>query len=135
MRLPKYHLMRTGIQGNASPGSERDVSEVAVALRDQLRASGLFETVEVEPTHDVDRLVIALCHFRPDVSEWDVAAHLEEVWNDRIRYGFWEAHAFLTAEDHVELEGATRVRPDGHYVTVHLVAEKARIPLQREPDA
>ncbi len=134
MRLPSYHLIRTAIQGNASPGSARDVAGVAVTLRDQLVASGLFETVEVEPTNDPDHLVIALCQFRPDVSEWDVAAHLEEIWDNRIRYRFWEAHAFLTEEDHVELEGATRVSTDGHYVTFHLVAEKARIPMQRLPE-
>ena len=32
---------------------------------------------------------------------------------------------------HVEFEAATRYSSAGHYVTVHLVAQKAAIPVQR----
>jgi hypothetical protein len=132
MRMPQYHRVRTAIQENAVPGSGRDVASVAATLRAQLMESGVFETVEVEPTEDPDRLVIALCQFGPEVSEWDVTAQLERIWSHRIRYEFWEAHAYLADDDHVELEGATRIGTGGHYVTVHLIAEKL-VPEQRRP--
>ena len=131
MDLMQYHRLRTAVQVNASPGSGSELEQVETTLRDVLMASGLFEEVEVEHTDDVDQLVIALCQFRPFYTERDVAAYLEQIWADRVGYPFWEAHALHTEEDHVELQAASRVGPQGHYVTVHLVAQRARIPVQR----
>jgi hypothetical protein len=131
MNLSMFHRVRTGIQVNASPGPKPALEAVEGNLRDVLMSSGLFEEVEVEHTDDPDQLVIALCQFRPQYSEADVAYRLEQMWGDRVRYEYWEAHAIATAQDHVELEAATRVAQDGHYVTVHLVAQRAAIPSQR----
>jgi hypothetical protein len=131
MDLSQFHHRRTAIQGNARPGRAPDLQVVEGTLRDVLMDSGLFAEVEVERTDDPDQLVIALCSFDPAYTEADVAAHLERLWADRVRYRFWEAHALLTDEDHVEFEAASRTSPEGHYVTVHLVARKAEIPEQR----
>jgi hypothetical protein len=132
MDLMQFHKMRRAIQGNAFPGSEADLETVGGTLRDLLMASGLFAGVEVENTENPDELVIAMCRFRPEVSEQDVARHLESMWDNRVRYPFWEAHAFRVANGHVEFEAATRHSNGGHYVTVHLIAQKA-IPAQRTP--
>ncbi len=131
MDLTKFHRVRTGIQVNASPGTGPELTAVESTLRSVLMASGLFEEVEVEHTTDPDRLVIALCQFRPFLTEHDVATGLEEIWSDRVRYRFWEAHAVSTDDGHVEFEAASRASELGHYVTVHLVAQKAGIPTQR----
>lgn len=133
MDLLQYHRVRTAIQGNAFPGSDNDLETVEGSLRNLLMASGVFEEVEVEHTDDPDKLVIALCKFLPYYSEGDVARHLERIWGDRVSYPFWEAHAFHVEKEHVEFEAATRHSSGGHYVTVHLVAQKARIPSQRTP--
>ena len=133
MDLMQFHRRRVAIQENAPAGRARVLRQVEVNLREVLSASGLFERVEVEHTNDPDRLVIALCAFRPEFSEEDIAFRLENLWSDRVRYQFWEAHAVSTDDDHVELEAASRSGPAGPYVTVHLVAQKARIPLQRPP--
>lgn len=127
----KFHRLRSGIQVNASPGLGADLEVVEVNLRGLLMDSGVFEEVEVEHTDDPDRLVIAMCQFRPFYTERDVAERLEEIWSDRVRYPFWEAHTVRTHHDHVEFEAASRVGPAGHYVTVHLVAQRAGIPAQR----
>ena len=126
-----FHRVRTAIQDNASPGRGAELTDVESTLRETLMASGLFEEVEVEHTDDPDQLVIALCQFRPFYTEGDVAARLEALWGERVRYPFWEAHAVSTAVDYVELEAASRSGDDGHYVTVHVVAQKAGIPSQR----
>jgi hypothetical protein len=131
MDMVQFHRRRTAIQGNASPGRGADLVAVESTLRDMLMDSGLFEEVEVEHTDDPDGLVIALCRFRPFYTEGDVASRLEEIWADEVRYPFWEAHAILAHPDHVEFEAASRVGPEGHYVTVHLVAQKSGIPEQR----
>jgi hypothetical protein len=131
MNLLMFHRVRTGIQDNASPGSEPELEAVEGALRDMLMASGVFEEVEVEHTDDPDQLVIALCQFRPFYTARDVATRLEEIWADRVRYPFWEAHAIRAEPDHVEFEAASRASETGHYVTVHLVAQRAPFPHQR----
>ena len=131
MNLMQFHRLRTAIQGNAAPGSARDLATVEGSLRSLLMSSGLFVDVEVERTDDPDQLVIALCTFDPHVSEAAVAGQLERLWADRVSFPFWEAHALLVEDEHVELEAASRPSPVGGYVTVHLVAQKARIPAQR----
>lgn len=133
MDLLHFHKMRKAIQDNAYPGSGTDLATMEGNLRDLLMASGVFEDVEVEHTDDPDQLVIALCQFRPELDENDIAGYIQELWSDRVRYPFWEAHSLIVDQEQVELEAATRASGDGHYVTVHLVAQKARIPAQRAP--
>src|SRR4051794_13960537 len=65
MNTLMFRRMRSAIQSNASPGRDDQLQTVEEALREVLMASGLFEEVEVEHTDDPDRLVIALCQFRP----------------------------------------------------------------------
>ena len=123
------------MQDNAYPGSVIDLAPMESNLRDLLMNSGIFEDVEVEHTNDPDQLVIALCHFRAEYSEREVANHLEKLWNGRVRYPFWEAHALVLDQELVEFEAATRNSNSGPYVTVHLVAQKAQIPAQRRPES
>jgi hypothetical protein len=132
MQMLQYHRLRTAIQVNASPSRGTDREGVRTRLQELLEDSGLFEEVEVESTDDVDQLVIALCTFAPPTTEASVAAGLERIWSDRLRHPFWEAHATLVEDGHVELGAATRAGQLGHYVTVHLVAQRSRIPAQRE---
>lgn len=131
MNLLQFHRLRTGIQENASPGSSTDLATVEGSLRYLLMTSGLFDEVEVERTDDPDRLVIALCTFRPQVTDTDIAREIEQVWAERVSYPFWEAHALHIESGHIELEAASRPSPVGGYVTVHLVAQQAKIPAQR----
>jgi len=131
MDLPHFHKLRTGVQSNAYPGSGKDLTTVEGDLRGLLMSSGIFEQVEVEHTDDADRLVIALCRYRSAYSEQDIAAHVVQLWQDRVRYRFWEAHSLIVDEGHVEFEAATRESSTGAYVTVHLLAQRARIPTQR----
>lgn len=133
MELHHFHQRRTAIQANGRPGQPSHLQGMQDTLREVLMSSGLFEDVEVEHTENRDALVIALCSFRHLYTELDIAERLENLWSDLVRFPFWEAHAVLTHKDHVELEAASALSPAGHYVTVHLVAEKARIPEQRSP--
>jgi hypothetical protein len=133
MDLTHFHTLRTAVQGNAAPPSPVALASIEDDLKEMLLSSGQFEEVEVAITDNPDALVIALCQFKPECTENDVAASLERIWNDRVRYPFWEAHTTIVAPEHVEFEGATRFSSGGHYATVHLVAQKARIPAQRTP--
>ena len=133
MNFVQFHKLRTAVQDNAYPGSGKDLATMEHTLRKLLMASGIFEEVEVEHTDDPDRLVIAFCHFKPNFAEEDIATHIEHLWHDRVQYPFWEAHTLVVDKEHVEFEAATRTSSTGPYLTVHLVAQKARIPAQRTP--
>lgn len=128
-----FRKLRSGVQGNAAPGSSKDLEIVEKTLREMLMSSGIFMDVEVEHTNDPDRLVVALCRFAPEYSERDIAEVMEWMWQDRVSYPYWEAHSLLVDKAHVEFQAATRTGSNGHYVTVHLVAEQVRIPTQRTP--
>jgi hypothetical protein len=134
MQLMHFHTLRSGVQCNASPATERALVAMESILRDRLNETGLFDNVEVEHTDDPDQLVVALCHYRHNVSEDLVAATVERLWDERVSYTFWEAHNTYVEQDFVEFEGATRESVVGRYATVHLVAERAPVPAQRTPE-
>jgi hypothetical protein len=131
MELTLYKKYRTAVQSNASPASTPQILEVEDNLRSMLMSNGFFEDVEVDHTDDVDELVIAMCRFPSQMSHVQIAQRLEQAWQDRLRFEFWEAHATLVDNDQVEFQGATRSGTGGTYVTVHIVAQKADVPAQR----
>ena len=131
MRITEYSKLRSGVQMNARPGTPADVRSTALELQRSLLATGYFDDVEVDRTENLDHLVVAMCTFDPSLTEHEVARRLEDVWNGRLRYGFWAAHSMLLDEDQVELQGATLSSLGGRYVTLHIVAQKARVPAQR----
>jgi hypothetical protein len=133
MRLMHFHTLRSGVQANASPATGSALVGMERLLHDTLSATGCFPSVEVGHTDDPDQLVVALCQYRSNLSEEDVAALVDRLWQEKLCFGFWEVHATQVEEGHVEFEGATREGRVGHYVTVHLVAQRSPVPAQRGP--
>lgn len=131
MEITQYHRMRLAVQSNASPGSATELRTVRANLQRALASVGLFEEVEVDYTDDLDHLVIGMFTFPDNMGAAEVARRLELMWQDRLRYPFWEAHAMLVDDDQVEFQGATRAGATGHYVTLHIVAQRSPIPAQR----
>ncbi len=134
MEIAQYHKMRRAVQVNASPGSVRELRAVQDDLRAALASVDIFDEVEVECTDDLDHLVIAMFTYPEQLSRDEVARRLEQMWEDRLRYPFWEAHTVLVDKAQIEFEGATRTSSTGHYVTVHIVAQQSRFPTQRTAD-
>ena len=137
MELAQFHRLRTALQVSARRGAPADLAEMQTRVRRSLVSAGWFEEVEVGATEDPDNLVIAMCRFPARLSEESVAERLGEVWEDLLRYRFWDAYTTLVWPGQVELEGATRASADGHYVTVHVLAQGAprlvSVPAQRPP--
>ncbi len=133
MELIDFHKLRTAVQGNAWRAGADDVLAVERKLWSGLVGTGIFADVEVDRTDDPDRLVIAMCRYPFQLSA-DVAAEaLERLWLDRLRYDFWDAHTLIVARDQVELEAAARAGSDGHFVTLHVLAQQSPFPAQRTP--
>ncbi len=131
MELTQYKKFRTAVQSNAAPAEPSQIVAVEENLRSMLMSTGFFEDVEVDHTDDLDAMVIAMCKFPPQMSHVQIAQRLEQAWLDRLRFEFWEAHTTIADDDQVELQGATRTSSSGTYVTVHVVAQKAKVPAQR----
>lgn len=133
MGMTGFHTLRQAVQDNSAVPSTAALSLMSDELTDVLTNSGMFDEVEVGITDNPDALVIALCRFHAHLDAGIVAGRLEQLWHDRLRYPFWEAHTTLVHPGHVELEGATRSSSAGHYATMHVVAQRATVPAQRAP--
>jgi len=131
MRLMDYRTLRTGVQLNARPGTAADLRPIARDLERELTATGLFTNVEVDHTDNVDHLVVAMASFDATLTEEQVALRLEDVWNGRMRFGYWAIHSTLVTKNQVELQGATLAHLGGPYITLHVVAQKVAVPAQR----
>lgn len=127
MNLRQFQILRSGLQRNAAPVTSQVRKVLETGIREELLAGGVFEDVEVGSSDDPDRLVLALCAFRGEVSEEEAARALEHVWA-AVAFHHWSAHAFLTQEGHVELQAASLDRPAGHFVSVHVVAQRVDSP-------
>ncbi len=125
MELTHFHKLRTGLQCNARPATPADLIEVEFRVWDGLASTGWFADVEVGSTDDLDNLVVAMCTYPAELTEDRIAQRLAQLWQDRLRYPFWGPCTTLVEPDQVELEGATRTSAQGHYVTVHVIAQKA----------
>jgi len=131
MRIAEYSTMRRAVQSNA-PAPDRDaVAAMETDLRAALLATGLFHTVEVGSTDDPDRIVIAMVGFAPEADIQHAAQTLSRVWTKQVAYGFWHAETMRVDKTQVELQGATRFSMDGHYATVHLIAQEVPAPTPR----
>ena len=129
MQIASYYTIRRAIQNSAPAPDARATAAMETELRAALLASGLFHTVEVGRTDDADRHVIAMCAFAPEIDAAEAALALARMWNKQVAYGFWQANTMRVDEGHVELQGATRLSIEGHYATVHLIAQEAPAPI------
>lgn len=131
MRLATYEQLRTSVQANGTPATAGQLTAMAGRLCDLLSHTALFDWFEVGTTEDPDRLVVAMCHLRPESSDVVVAQRLEAIWSDSLLRPSWGAHVVSREDGQVELQGATMASDQGHFVTVHVLATKARVPEQR----
>ncbi len=127
MNLSAFQSLRSGLQLNAGPATSQVRNVFETALREELLASGAFVDLEVGSTDVADHLLVALGTSRHGIAQDDIVRAVERAWA-ACAFHYWQAHAFLTAEGHVELQAATLDRPGGRYVTVHLVAQEAAAP-------
>ena len=127
MNLAAFQSLRAGLQRNAAPATSQVRKIVESGLREGLLATGVFDDVEVGGSGDDDRLVVALCAFPADVDDLAAAVAVERAWS-ALAFPYWQAHAFLAEDGHVELQAASLDRPGGRYVTLHLVAQRAGAP-------
>jgi hypothetical protein len=131
MELMDYRKLRAGLQINAAPAGPAAVLPLARRLQESLEATGLFSDLEVDATENVDAMVIGMCTFPAEMEAGRLAHWVEQLWQQQLRYGFWEAHTLLVDDEQVEFLGATRSGLNGHYVTLHLIAQRAFVPVQR----
>lgn len=120
-----YHRLRLAVQENALPAGPDYAWELERKLRQELQDCELFDQVEVGHTPDPNQLVIALCRCSPGIMPWTAAQGLERLWGWAVGQSPWEAHCVTSMGEVVDFEGAVTLEDGRHYLTVHLVAERA----------
>jgi hypothetical protein len=124
MQIAEYYTIRRAVRDNAPAPDAAATEAMEIELRAALLATGMFHSVEVGRTDDPDRLVIAMVGFAPGMDASEAAVALARVWTKHVAYGFWRAQTIRVDKGHIELQGATRLSLQGHYCTVHLIAEE-----------
>ena len=123
MDMAGFHRLRLAAHENARPAGEL----AAVALQHEferaLAASGLFDRVEMGRTDDSDQMVIGLCRCTREILPWEAGLGVERLWRSVAERFTWEAHTVECTDSIMEFESAATVDDQGHYVTVHVVAE------------
>ena len=132
MNLSAFQSLRSGLQLNAGPATSQVRNVFEAALHEELLASGAFVDLEVGSTDVADHLLVALGTFRHGIAQGDIVRAVERAWA-ACSFHYWQAHSFLTAEGHVELQAATLDRPGGRYMTLHLVVREAVAPEDLAP--
>jgi hypothetical protein len=133
MDLMAFQKLRSGLKQNVTPASGVVLEAAELRLRTLLASCGMFSHVEVDRTSDPDRLLIAMVEYNPELSEAEVLGFLKGAWSAELRYLGWDAAAFIVEDEHVELQAATMHGDASHYVSMHLVAEKAAVSAAVEP--
>ncbi len=128
MQLGEYHKIRTGVQRNAHRADVAALTAVQGRLELALQRTGLFHSVEIGHTQDIDRLLIAMVGFDPSHEAHRISGALQRLWLDKVGYEFWSAHHVLADRGHVELQAASREGAGGHYVTLHVIAQASTAP-------
>jgi hypothetical protein len=123
MNFAAFQSLRRGLQLNSAPATSQVRKVFEAGLREELLASGVFTDLEVGGTDAEDHLVVALGGFRSGLTEDEVLAAVEQAWG-AVAFHHWRAAAVLTDDGHVELQAATLDRPNGRYVTFHLVVKR-----------
>lgn len=133
MDLGAFHVIRRGVQANGITPSVAELAPLVDRLDVALQRAGLFEDIEVGASDNPDALIMGLFRYRSGADGGQVQALLEGIWEQELRYPYWEAHASFVERGHVEFQGATLESADGQYATFHLVAQETVIPGQRRP--
>lgn len=118
----EFVRLRRGLTNNLPPASGALLDDAAARLRQRLVASVMFARVEVEPTEDAERLLVALVRFRPGTPERQVASFLEAVWITELRLSGLDVFHSLTEPGHVEFEAVTGDQDSGYFLSLQLVA-------------
>ena len=118
-----FHTLRTAVQHNAAPAGELPAAALQRTLAKALEGSRLFDQVELGRTDDPDQLIIGLCRCAEGVLPWEAGVGVEQIWHDASGALSWESHSLACTDRLMEFEAATTVDANGHYLTVHLLAE------------
>ncbi|GAB2746623.1 hypothetical protein [Nocardioides pakistanensis] len=134
MNLDGFRQLRSSVQCDATPASSQVRRILEDGLREELLATGVCTDLAVGSSGEADRHLVALGLFGSELDEDEVAAAVTRAWGE-VAFHHWQAGAFLVEDGHVEFQALSLDRPGGHYVTVHLVLQRADVPANPRPAA
>ncbi|MEU7452275.1 hypothetical protein [Streptosporangium roseum] len=126
MEPPEFAAVKQRVMGESSPSDGHDLDGMSMDFDGYLWHSRLITEVAVRLTGDTDNLIMATCWIAPGCSTVEIAAELERIWLQDLRYQYFEAHMITSGERGVRLDVVTQIAPDDFYVTAAVVVETAR---------
>jgi hypothetical protein len=118
-----FETRRREIMGVAPPSRGDDLAGMYHDIEAYLSGSALLGGVEVRETGEAGNMLVGTCRAAvAAVAPEQVAAELERIWLERLRYGYREAHELTIEPRAVTLRFITQIDPGAFYVTGSLVA-------------
>jgi hypothetical protein len=107
------------VVASATPSGGDDLLGMAMDVDVCLADSDLLDpdSVHVYRTTDPERLIAGSCSPAQGVSTDAAAEEIERIWNDKLRYPYFEHHELSTEAGMRVLEFVTQTGPTGIYVT------------------
>jgi hypothetical protein len=118
MRNSQFKAVRHAIMANGQPYNSADLDGMTADIHYYLGTAGLFDRIGVKKTGDRRDLLVIRCRpASPGISPQQVAAQLERIWTQDLRFEHQAAHDLQVNDDTVTLRFVTQWAPGGLYVT------------------
>ncbi|MFI7534216.1 hypothetical protein [Streptosporangium sp. NPDC049376] len=130
MKASEFGAVKQRVMRESFPSAGHDLDGMMVDFDIYLRQSPLMKKVRVRGTDDPGGLVVATCRSASGRSAEEIAAELERIWHEDLKYCHFDAHTLTLGDGEVRLNGVTQISPDGFYVTAAIVVTMSRRPAR-----
>jgi hypothetical protein len=118
MRTSQFEAVRHAVMASGRPYHSADLDGMTADIQYHLGNAALFDRIRVDKTGDRHRLLVVRCRpASPGISLQQVAAELERIWTQDLRFEHQAAHDLQVNDDTVTLRFVTQWAPGGPYVT------------------
>lgn len=127
MDRESFEAERSAICASAPPSSGDDLLGMEIDfcafLGDPAYADddgpGVWRDMSVSRAEGAEWLISGQAEGRSQDAE-EIASALVRIWEERLRYGYRDAHTIVRTPDEVVLLGVTQIGPQGFWVTAEI---------------
>jgi hypothetical protein len=128
MNADEFARVRTKIMAQGYPSSGLDLRGMLEDFHHALDQSEILALLWVKKTGQPEQMIDARCEPAVDTVTIDVvAAEIERIWREDLRYSSFEAHALFRHDYDVSLDFVTSSGPGSFYVTGRIAVDTRRI--------
>ena len=114
----QFEAVRHAVMASGQRYSSANLDGMVADIDHYLGNAALFDRIRVKKTGDRRCLLVVRCRpASPGISPRQVAAELERIWTEDLRFEYQAAHVLQVNDDTVTLRFVTQWDPGGLYVT------------------